>query len=116
MISDIDYFAARAPTGVPDWFEGPTTPAPTRPDISLVSGPLRAMAQDWLNGEMERDPPELTEFIAACKLYREKKKLWEDQCKVLRQASWAYYYACAMMDVRKSIGATLERFELQRHP
>jgi hypothetical protein len=101
-----DYFAARAPVDVPDWFEHISPPkefpkAPRWDEVPTEEG--QEMVKAWLDDACDL-PPYLQWFEEQHRENREGQKQWEKDDKAQRFFAWRWYYGEMMVKTRQQGG------------
>lgn len=92
-----DYFAARAPMPIPDWFKhSPNRMMPTKPDILRLTTAQRA---EYSNSE-EFQSPEVIEYSALFNEYQIEMDCWRDEQRERKFFSWRFYFADMMLAER----------------
>jgi len=102
-LSAREYFAARAPAEIPQWFKGPECDVPNSPAdefadfVNLHGGaysPMGLALKAWENSGGKIDPPEEFRDIAArIVAYNEAHREYD----IKRYFAWRWYYADMMV-------------------
>jgi hypothetical protein len=100
----LDYFAARAPIDIPDWFKHrePEYTVPPRPNyMALATKEHQDIALDWQRDPCFDLPEELAWFGEMMKTYRNAIAERDELNRVARFFQWRWYYANAMIAERE---------------
>lgn len=113
----LDYFAARAPVEIPDWFEGPKVPDPVQPSIPReIDDPnteswLRGLAFDLWGAYQQEDPRRQIAIAFERDVYRWRRQ--KEATRKLRAGkrffAWRYAYAEGMLAARYETDPRSER-------
>lgn len=99
-----DYFSARAPMPIPDWFKYvPHTPRPTEPtkvgftmpQIEKINSILN-VANEFSEVEITGDP-EIDGYIARKFKAKNDMRNWHDEQRSMKFFAWRWYYADKML-------------------
>lgn len=99
-----DYFAARAPAEIPDWFTHvePSKAFPPMPDYTKLDETHQKIALDWQSDPVFDLPEELTWYGEKVKAHREGKRAWAILDRRERYVQWRWAYADMMLAGRGS--------------
>lgn len=99
-----DYFAAHAPTDIPDWFKH-REPVKYYPDCphwsTLPNEDHREIARSWIDDPCYDLPDELRWFQEKFEAYQDAAIAWREQDALERYIQWRWHYADAMLEARK---------------
>lgn len=103
--ADLKFFAAHAPTDIPEWFkhiEPPKDKVPPAPDANVLPERPRQSFVSW-----RQDPcyelgasssfPELADFEKAQNKHWEAIKEWRSKNQAARYFQWRWFYAGQMV-------------------
>lgn len=95
-----DYFAARAPMPIPEWYRWmATTPRPHAPAVDHLSTEERADASLMLSKDapaVMKTTPRVTDYVVAMRA----ANAWRDEQRRQKFFAWRYYYADMMIAER----------------
>ena len=97
-----DYFAARAPAEIPDWFVHvePSKAFPPMPDYKTLDEAHQKTARDWQCDPCYDLPEELAWYGEKVAAHRAGKEAWGTANRRARYVQWRWAYADMMLDVR----------------
>lgn len=98
-----DYFAARAPGEIPNWFKHVSPVKDFKPLPSWQELPLKEdqnQVRDWMSDGCYDLPDNLSWFQEAFVKYRAAYAVWEEADKIARYFQWRWYYADTMLQTQ----------------
>ena len=95
MSTPREYFAARAPAAIPEWFVHVEPPKkfPPMPDYMQLDEAHRGIARDWQSDPISDLPEEIAWYGEKVKAHREGKWSWNRLNESARYVQWRWAYA-----------------------
>jgi hypothetical protein len=103
VITRLDYFAARAPREIPDWFrpDPPAYDGPAFPDIPKdIPDDDRKTLESWVRDPCFDLDDQYAEFQDAAELHWTARKLYKEECEWDRYYQWPWTWAECMLIMR----------------
>jgi hypothetical protein len=105
-ITLLDYFAARAPQDIPDWFQ-PSYPEYEGPAYPAIPEGIpeedRKMLASWTKDGCWDLEGEYAWFQEAAETYRQARENHDYMCKMGAYYEWRWEYAESMVTFRKAV-------------